>query len=274
MFRQLISKEYCVSNEPTTAAAASLDWARIRVVFTAVAVTIFLASMGQTVVTTALPIIVGELGGLSQITWVITAYLLAATVGAPVFGKLGDLFGRKRVLQCGIVTFLAGSVLCAVSANIWMLVAGRAVQGFGGGGLIVVSMATIADVLPARQRGRFQGILGSVFGLSTVIGPLVGGFIVEHFDWIWIFLLNLPVGAVVLTILSVILEPGETRSDRPSIDFLGAALLAATLSLIVMAASLGGQMVPWSSPLIAMMIGAVPGALPAVLGWAAARGTR
>ena len=233
-------------------AAEPLDWARIRVVFIAVAVTLFLASMGQTVVTTALPTIVGELGGLDQITWVITAYLLAATVGAPIFGKLGDLFGRKRVLQGGIATFFLGSLLCALAPNIWTLVAGRAVQGFGGGGLIVVSMATIADVLPPRQRGKFQGFLGAVFGVSTVIGPLAGGFIVQHFHWTWIFLLNLPACAVVFAILSAILENGPVR-DQARLDYIGAGLLAALLALGVLIASLGGHAVPWASPTMALM---------------------
>ena len=244
--------------------APALDWTRIRLVYGAVAVTLFLASLGQTVVTTALPTIVGELGGLDQITWVITAYLLAATVGAPVFGKLGDLFGRKIVLQSGIGVFLFGSLICAAAPNIWMLVAGRAVQGIGGGGLIVVSMATVADVLPPRQRGRFQGALGAVFGVSTVIGPLVGGFIVQHFHWTWIFLLNLPIGAIVLAILTVILEKAPPRG-RPSIDVQGAFCLALTLALLVLVASTGGRMLPWSSPTMLAMIGAALLALVAFI---------
>ncbi len=242
-----------ILSHPATPQPQPLDWARIRVVFAAVAVTLFLASLGQTVPTTALTTIVGELGGLDQITWVITAYLLAATVGAPVFGKLGDLFGRKGVLQVGILVFLCGSVLCALAPSIWVLVAGRAVQGFGGGGLIVVSMAAIADVLPARQRGRFQGILGSVFGLSTVVGPLAGGFIVQHFAWEWIFLLNLPLGLAVLGILTVALEKSPRR-ERAKLDYTGAAMLALLLSLAVIIANLGGVVLPWGSPLTILML--------------------
>ncbi|TMV15152.1 MDR family MFS transporter [Arenibacterium halophilum] len=247
-------------------ATEPVDWSRIRLVFAAVAVTLFLASLGQTVVTTALPIIVGELGGLDQITWVITAYLLAATVGAPIFGKLGDLFGRKKVLQAGILVFLTGTTICALAPSIWVLVAGRAVQGMGGGGLIVVSMATIADVLPPRQRGRFQGILGSVFGLSTVIGPLAGGFIVQHFDWTWIFLMNLPIGAVVFVLLAVLLETPPARK-RASLDYAGAIGLSLVLSLLVVMASLGGKTLAWDSAEMAFLM---LGAVAALVGFVAA----
>ncbi|MWD27687.1 MFS transporter [Aquicoccus sp. SCR17] len=213
--------------------------------------------MGQTVVTTALPTIVGELGGLDQITWVITAYLLAATIGAPVFGKLGDLYGRKIVLQSGIGVFLTGSVICAMAGSLGILVLGRAVQGFGGGGLIVVSMATVADFVPPRQRGRFQGYLGGVFGLSTVIGPLAGGFVVEHFSWEWIFLANIPISAIAFTVLAVVLESPAPKGKQ-GLDYPGAALLAAVLSLAVMIASLGGNTVPWiSATMLLMVLGAV-----------------
>lgn len=230
-----------------------IDRAKLKLTFVAVASVLLLASLGQTVVTTALPIIVGDLGGLDQMAWVITAYLMAATVGAPVFGKLGDLYGRKKVLQIGIGVFLAGSLISALSGSIWMLVAGRFVQGLGGGGLIVVSMATVADVVPPRQRGRYQGILGSVFGLSTVIGPLAGGFIVQHFHWSWMFLLNLPLGLIAFTILAIVLDSLPPRR-KPVIDYLGAGLLTVSLSLAVIIASLGGNPVPWTSPVMMALI--------------------
>ncbi|TDE39862.1 MFS transporter [Antarcticimicrobium sediminis] len=219
---------------------------RVRLAITAAATVLFLASLGQTSVSTALPIIVGELGGLDHITWVITAYLLASTVGAPVMGKLGDLFGRRAVLQAGIGVFLTGSVFCALAPSMWALVAGRFVQGLGGGGLIVVAMATVADVLPPRERGRVQGALGAVFGLSTVVGPLAGGFLVQHLTWQWIFWINLPVGLAAFVVLSLALEARPSRA-RPSIDYLGAVLLAVTLSCAVLIFSVGGVNLPWAS---------------------------
>jgi len=234
-----------------------MDTTRLGLVFLAVCSVLFLASLGQTVVTTALPIIVGELGGLDQISWVITAYLLAATVGAPICGKLGDLFGRKAVLQGGIGVFLLGSLICAAAGDIWTLVAGRAVQGMGGGGLIVVSMATVADFVPPRQRGRYQGIMGAVFGLSTVVGPLAGGFIVQHFPWQGIFLINLPLGAIAFTILALVLQTPAPRG-KARIDYFGAFFLTATLSLAVSIASFGGHLVPWTSAtMVALVLGTV-----------------
>ncbi len=227
---------------------------RIRLAITAAATVLFLASLGQTSVSTALPIIVGELGGLDHITWVITAYLLASTVGAPVMGKLGDLFGRRAVLQAGIGVFLAGAVFCALAPSMWALVAGRFVQGLGGGGLIVVAMASVADVLPPRERGRVQGALGAVFGLSTVVGPLAGGFLVQHLTWQWIFWINLPVGLAAFVVLSLALEARPSRA-RPSIDYLGAVLLAVTLSCAVLIFSVGGVNLPWISAGMAALAG-------------------
>lgn len=217
---------------------------RARLAIIAASAVVFLASLGQTSVSTALPVIVGQLGGLDHITWVITAYLLASTVGAPVFGKLGDLFGRRAVLQGGIVIFLVGALVGGLAGNLWTLVAGRFIQGFGGGGLIVVAMATVADVLPARERGKAQGKLGAVFGLSTLVGPLAGGFLVQHFSWQWIFWVNMPVGLMALVVLSRTLEARPGRA-RPSIDYLGAVLLAITLSSAVVIVSAGGVSLPW-----------------------------
>ena len=233
---------------------------RLVAIFLAVSAVLFLASLGQTVVTTALPVILGDLGGLDQITWVITAYLMAATVSAPVFGKLGDLLGRKVMMQAGIGIFLAGSVLCAAAPELWVLVVGRFVQGLGGGGLIVSSMATVADSVSPRERGRYQGILGSVFGLSTVVGPLAGGFIVQHFPWQWIFLINVPLGLAALTVLTIAVGRSPKR-ERVSIDYAGAATLTAVLSLTVLTASLGGSVLPWGSPLMVALVVAVLAAL-------------
>ena len=148
---------------------------------------LLLASLDQTIVSTALPTIVGDLGGLSKLSWVVTAYLLASTVVGPLYGKLGDLYGRKIVLQSAITIFLAGSVLCGLSQNMSELILFRAVQGLGGGGLIVVTVAVVGDIVPPRDRGRYQGYFGAVFGVSTVVGPLLGGFFVDHLSWRWIF---------------------------------------------------------------------------------------
>ncbi len=215
-------------------------------VLAAVATIMLVAALGQTIVTTVIPTIVAELGGLEYLTWVITAYLLASTVGAPIYGKLGDLYGRKIVLQAGVLIFLAGSVVCGLAFDMTVLVIGRAIQGFGGGGLMVVAMAVVADVLPARERGKAQGLLGGVFGVATVIGPLIGGFLAENLSWHWIFFVNLPVGITALIVLAAVLKP-TGRRIKHRIDYAGAALLATILSSIVLIASLGGRNFAWDS---------------------------
>ena len=155
-------------------------------IFGALILVFLLASLDQTIVSTALPTIVGELGGLQHLSWVVTAYLLASTVSGPLYGKFGDLYGRKIVLQTAIVIFLAGSALCGLSQNMAELIGFRALQGLGAGGLIVTAIAVVGDVIPPRDRGRYQGIFGGVFGVSTIIGPLLGGFFVDNLSWRWI----------------------------------------------------------------------------------------
>ncbi len=229
----------------------------VRLIIGAVAVTLLLASLGQTIVSTALPTIVGDLGGLENLSWVITAYLLSSTVVAPIYGKLGDLYGRKIVLQAAIVIFLAGSVLSGLATDMLILIAGRAVQGLGGGGLMVVAMAVVADVVPPRQRGKLQGIFGGVFGVSTIIGPLLGGFIVENLSWHWIFFVNLPLGLLALGVIAVALKTTPVHQQH-RIDFLGAALLTGCLSSFVLFTSLGGGVFPWgSAPIVTLVILAV-----------------
>lgn len=231
-----------------------LDPRKLRVVLVAVASTLFLASLGNTVVASALPRIVSDLGGLDYITWVVTAFLLASTIGAPISGRLGDMYGRKIVLQAAIGIFLVGSAICGLAQNMPMLVAGRLVQGYGGGSLIVVSMASVADVLPPRQRGKAQGWLSSVFGLSTIVGPLVGGYIVTTMSWSWIFWLNFPIGLLAFTVITLVMEKAPP-SGKHKIDFFGAFLLATLLSCAVLVANIGGAILPWTSlPVVCLML--------------------
>lgn len=232
-------------SQPIQPAEAPQDQS-VKLVIGAVAVTLLLASLGQTIVSAALPSIVGQLGGLDHLTWVVIAYLLSSTVVAPIYGKLGDLFGRKIVLQAAIVLFLIGAVLSAMASSMTFLIAARAVQGLGGGGLMVVAMTVVADIIPPRQRGKIQGIFSAVFGVSTIAGPLLGGFIVEHSSWQWIFLLNLPIGVLALAVIGFALKPQAERVSH-SIDYLGFVLLSAGLTAIVLATSLGGNTWPWLS---------------------------
>jgi EmrB/QacA subfamily drug resistance transporter len=204
-----------------------------RLVLSAVALTLLFASLGQTIVSTALPVMVADLGGMDHLTWVITAYLLASTIAAPLAGKLGDLFGRKRVLQAGIAVFVLGAVLAGTAAGMAQVIAGRLVQGFGAGTLIVTAMATVGDLLPPRERAMAQGLLGAAFGVSTVVGPLLGGFIVEHWHWHWIFFVNLPMGALACAIIGAAL-PRRAQRPRPRLDYAGAGLLAALLACVVL----------------------------------------
>jgi EmrB/QacA subfamily drug resistance transporter len=205
-----------------------------------------LAALDSTIVATALPTIVGDLGGLERLSWVTSAYLLGQTAVTPLYGKLGDQLGRKRVLQSAIVLFLVGSGLCGLAQSMTELIAFRAVQGLGAGGLIVLVQASVGDIVSPRERGRYQGLFGAVFGLASVAGPLLGGVIVEHLSWRWIFYVNLPVGLLALVVIATTLPVAGTRT-RPTIDYLGAGVLAAALSAIVLVASLGGTTWAWGS---------------------------
>jgi EmrB/QacA subfamily drug resistance transporter len=220
---------------------------RVRLIFVALLLVLLLAALDQTIVSTALPTIVGDLGGIAHLSWVVTAYLLASTITGPLYGKLGDLYGRKKVLQSAIVLFLIGSVLCGIAQSMTQLIAFRALQGLGAGGLMVVTLAVVGDIIPPRERGRYQGYFGAVFGLSTVIGPLLGGFFVDNLSWRWIFYVNLPVGAVALSVIATAFHTREVHT-RHAMDYLGAALLAGALAAIVLFTSLGGTTWAWSSP--------------------------
>jgi EmrB/QacA subfamily drug resistance transporter len=208
-----------------------------------------LASLDQTIVSTALPTIVRDLGGLEHLSWVVTAYLLAVTVVTPLYGKLGDLYGRKLVLQTALVIFLVGSALCGLSQDMTQLILFRAVQGLGGGGLMVSAQAAIGDVVPPSERGRYSGLFGAVFGVSSVAGPLIGGFLTTHISWQSIFYVNLPLGVLAFVVLAVAL-PSRTERRRHAIDYPGALLLAAGLTAVILATTLGGTSYAWGSPQI------------------------
>lgn len=227
---------------------------RVLVVFSGLLLVLLLAALDSTIVATALPTIVGELGGLAHLSWVVTAYLLAQTIVTPLYGKLGDLYGRKGVLQSAIVLFLAGSALCGMSGSMTQLILFRFVQGLGGGGLSVTTQAAVGDIVSPRERGRYQGIFGAVFGLASIAGPLVGGYFTTHLSWRWIFYVNLPLGAIALVVLAVTLPPSVRRKVH-TMDYAGAGLLAVALSSIILVADLGGTELPWSSPTILALIG-------------------
>jgi EmrB/QacA subfamily drug resistance transporter len=214
-----------------------------------------LAALDQTIVSTALPTIVGDLGGLNHLSWVVTSYLLASTISTPLYGKVGDLYGRKPLFQFAIVVFVVGSMLAGTSQNMAELIGFRALQGLGAGGLMVSAQAIIGDVVPPRERGKYQGMMGGIFALSSIAGPLLGGFLTDNASWRWIFYINVPLGVVALVVTAAAL-PSMARRVSHRIDWLGAGLLAAGTSAIILLTTWGGTQYDWvSAPIIALAFG-------------------
>jgi EmrB/QacA subfamily drug resistance transporter len=241
-----------------------LSHRQILLIYSGLMLGMLLASLDQTIVSTALPTIVGDLGGLERLSWVVTAYILTSTISTPLYGKLGDLYGRKRLFQAAIAIFIVGSALCGIAHSMDQLIAFRALQGLGSGGLMVGAFAIIGDVVPPRERGRYQGYMGGVFAFSSVVGPLIGGFLTDQASWRWVFYVNLPVGILALVVVAIVLPvAGERRSHR--IDVEGAALLAGFAGALTLALTWGGTQYAWGSGMIVGLL--VGGFVCAVLFW-------
>lgn len=236
-------------SEATVSAPVPLSHRQILVVFSGLMAGMLLAALDQTIVSTALPTIVGELGGLDHLSWVVTAYLLTTTASTPLYGKLSDIYGRRLMFQAAIVIFVLGSVLCGMSQSMLQLILFRGVQGIGAGGLMAMAFAIIGDIVSPRERGRYTGYLGAVFAVASVAGPLLGGFFVDNLSWRWVFYVNVPVGAAALVITSSVLRLPFVRREH-SIDVAGAALLVAAVSTLLLALVWGGSEYPWGSSTI------------------------
>ncbi|HWD85672.1 MAG TPA: MDR family MFS transporter [Solirubrobacteraceae bacterium] len=234
----------------TGEAQVAVTGRRLWLIIAALLAGMLLAALDQTIVSTALPTIVGDLGDASHLSWVVTAYLLASTASTPLWGKLGDLYGRKLFFQAAIVIFLVGSALSGLSSSMSELIAFRALQGIGGGGLLIGAQTIIGDVVSPRDRGRYQGLFGAVFGVTSVIGPLIGGVLVDDLSWHWIFYINLPLGIAALAITAAVL-PNQLSRVHHVIDYLGALLVALAATSLVLLTSLGGTTYAWgSAPII------------------------
>ena len=245
-----------MSTTPKNAAAAAtslpeggLTHRQILVVLSGLMLGMLLAALDQTIVSTALPTIVGDLGGLNHLSWVVTAYLLTSTAVTPLYGKISDLYGRKTLFQFAIAVFLIGSALAGLSQNMGELIAFRALQGVGGGGIFAMVLSIIGDIVPPRQRGKYQGYMGAVFASASVFGPLAGGFLTDQISWRWIFYVNLPIGIFALVVTSIVLKL-PVNHLKHKVDYLGSALVSAAVTTVLLVTVWGGQTYSWSSPTI------------------------
>ena len=235
---------------PEDQTSGTLSHRQVLIVLSGLMLGMLLAALDQTIVATALPTIVGDLHGLNHLSWVVTAYLLTTTLSTPLYGKISDLHGRKKVFQVAIVIFLIGSALSGLSQNMDELIAFRALQGLGGGGLMALAMAIVGDIVSPRERGRYQGYFGGVFALASIGGPLAGGFLTDHLTWRWIFYINIPVGILALFITSTVLKLPLPKRTEVSIDYTGAGLLVAAVTPLILVTVWGGRTFPWASPTI------------------------